>query len=192
MATKTVVVPAVQADVPRLARVLSTAFARDPVSDWLFDGRQDRHHPAFFTAFLYLGLACGRVEQTVDGQSVAVWIDHRIPLPAATVAEFDHRLHAAVGEHAPRWRELDAAMRTAHPHEPHWSLTFLGTAPAAQGNGHAGALLGHAADWRAGTPAYLEATSRRLTHFYTGHGYRPHGAITVPGGPALHPMWHPG
>jgi hypothetical protein len=66
-------------EIPRLSMVLSAAFAANPVSDWIFDGEQDRHHPAFFAAFLRCAVATGRVEQSSDGTAVAVWIDRTRP-----------------------------------------------------------------------------------------------------------------
>ena len=42
---------------------------------------------------------------------------------------------------------------------------------------------------RNGVPAYLEATSDRNRALYECHGFRAHGAIPLPDGPALWRMW---
>ncbi len=220
----------VPAELPRLARVLTAAFATDPVSDWLFDGEQDSHHPAFFGAFLRLAAATGWIEQSVDGLAVAVWIDrtgpHPVgtgtglrrairqpdgtvagfgcaePFPARTRSEsklpvldaasrFERDVTTAVGAHRERWQALQAAMEAVHPGEPHWWLVFLGVLPGQHNQGHGRRLLEHARTWQGASPAYLEATSRRLTGYYTRDGYQARAAIQIPDGPVLHPMWYP-
>jgi len=178
-------------DVARLSRLLSSAFGDNPVSDWLFDGDQDRHHPAFFTAFLHWAMAGGMVEQTPDGTGVAVWIDYTSPPDPQHVARFDTEVIAAVGTHELRWRTFDKATTATHPKQPHWWLAFLGVHPAHRARGHVGHLLDSAAEWLGDTPAYLEATSRRLTAFYQRHGYQPTHHVAVPRGPLLHGMWNP-
>jgi hypothetical protein len=176
-------------EAPRLARVLSAAFADNPVSDWLFHGEQDRHHPAFFGAFLRWAFAGGRVEQSADGTAVAVWLDRTAPADAERLDRFDGEVTEAVGRHLVRWRMLDQATGAEHPVVPHWWLAFLGVLPGTRGRGQAGRLLSGARDWQPGAPAYLEATSRRLSSFYLRHGYRATDTVHVPLGPSLHGMW---
>lgn len=185
------VVPAYADELPRLAHVLTAAFATDPVSDWLFDGDQDACHPAFFGAFLRLAFGAGRVDQTVDGTAVAVWVDNTRPPDAAVRQDFQCRLDEAVAGHRVRWQALDAAMWSAHPTGPHWWLAFIGVLPGQHRRGQARRLLEHAAARLGGHEAYLEATSRRLVAYYARHGYVPAGEIAVERGPRLHPMCRP-
>lgn len=192
----TTVVPARVDELARLSLVLSAAFADNPVSDWLFDGEQDTHHPPFFLAFLRLGLTAGRVEQSADGTAVAVWIDRTSSNSNATAAapRFGAEVRKAVGPHEGRWWALDEATSTAHPSQPHWWLAFLGVMPGHRHHGHAHRLLTHATHWLDDTPAYLEATSRRLCGFYARHGFHTTGGlIAMPerGAPVLHPMQRP-
>jgi len=187
----TAILPATTGDIPRLARVLTAAFADNPVSDWLFDGEQDRHHPAFFTAFLHWAIDGGMVEQTPDGTGVAVWIDYTTPPDPQKVARFHTDVIAAVGRHELRWRTFDKTTTATHPRTPHWWLAFLGVHPAHRGRRHAQRLLHSAAQWLGDTPAYLEATSRSLTRFYSRHGYQPAHHAMVPRGPSLYGMWNP-
>jgi GNAT superfamily N-acetyltransferase len=183
------VVPAARVELPRLAQVLSTAFADNPVSDWLFQGEQDSHHPAFFAAYLRHALAAGRIEQTTDGTAVAVWVDHT----SRPALEVFHRESAeAVGVHLPRLTQLEAALYDAQPRQPHWWLAFLGVLPTHRGRGHGSRLLGHARRWQGDTLSYLEATSLRLVGWYAQHGYCAGPALPVPHGPTVHPMWHTG
>jgi GNAT superfamily N-acetyltransferase len=180
------VVSTVGAEIPRLAAVLSAAFADNPVSDWLFQGRQDNHHPGFFTAYLRHALAHGRVDQTTDGTAVAVWI-HRGGTENAGV--FKRESADAVGVHLARLVLLEGTLYEAQPRAPHWWLAFLGVLPAHRGRGHGGRLLHHATGWQGDATAYLEATSHRLTGYYTRHGYAPGPVVHIPhGGPVIHPM----
>ncbi len=175
-------------ELPRLAGVLTTAFADNPISDWLFHGEQDHHHPAFFAAFLRWALRGGRVEQTHDGTAVAIWIDYTIP-PGDLLDDFQTEILDAVGRHRTRWLTLDHATANEHPAPPHWWLAFLGVLPTHRGRGAGSALLRHGAHWQDGQPAYLEATSRRLSTYYHHHGYQPTDTIDVPHGPTLYGMW---
>jgi ribosomal protein S18 acetylase RimI-like enzyme len=188
-----VIVGASPVEYPRLAALLTAAFADNPVSDWLFDGAQDSAHPAFFLAFLRLAEAGGRIEQSLDGSAVAVWIDRTGTVPGADEAAGEAIEQALGAAYRGRWRALDGALQPAHPPRPHWSLAFLGTAPGRRGRQYGHHLLEHATSWLGGHPAHLEATSRRLTGYYGRYGFRPAGgAVTVPHGPTLHPMWRPG
>jgi GNAT superfamily N-acetyltransferase len=185
--TAPAVVSTVGAEIPRLAALLSAAFADNAVSDWLFQGRQDNHHPGFFTAYLRHALASGRVEQTADGTAVAVWI-YRDGTENTEI--FKRESADAVGVHLARLVLLEGTLYEAQPKQPHWWLAFLGVLPAHRGRGHGGRLLYHAADWQGGQLAYLEATSHRLTGYYTRHGYTSGTVVHVPqGGPTVHPMW---
>jgi len=185
------VVSATDADVPRLSRVLSAAFANDSVCDWLFDGMQDHHNPKFFAVFLAAALRAGRVEQTADGTGVAVWFDATALLSAFADTELDEALEKAVGPCLPRWKAFDVATIAAHTSDPHWYLAFLGVIPAHWGRGHGGELLRHAASWQAGAAAYLEAPSRRHVGFYGARGWERGEAIVVPNGPVLYAMHRP-
>jgi ribosomal protein S18 acetylase RimI-like enzyme len=186
------VVPTVTAEIPRLAHLLSAAFATDPVSDWLFQGEQDTHHPAFFTAFLRLAHIAGHIDQTSDGTAVALWIDRTGTRNTTTAHTAFHReIVHAIGHHAMRWHLLDATLTAAHPEHPHWWLAFLAVHPNHQQRGHGNRLLHHAHTRHNHQTTYLEATSRRLTSYYQNHGYQPSAHIHIPTGPPLHPMTRP-
>jgi GNAT superfamily N-acetyltransferase len=182
------VVAACAVEIPRLSMVLSAAFADNPVSDWIFDGDQDRHNPAFFSAFLRCAVQHGRVEQSSDGTAVAVWIDRTRPWTVDVLRVLHDDLGAAVAPHGSRWDTFEQAAEATEPTEPHWWLAFLGALPAHQGRGHGGRLLDHAAGWLGDTPAYLEATSRRLAGFYGRHGWHDTQPLVIPAGPVLHRM----
>ncbi len=188
--TTAAVMPATAAELTRLSHVLAAAFATDPVSDWLFDGEQDTRHPGFFHAFLHHAFHAGRIEQTLDGTGVAVWFNNTVPSDPVVELAFSDRVRDTVG-HPGRWHTLHTVMRATHPTGPHWWLAFLGVLPAHQHRGYGHLLLHHATTWQAGHPAYLEATSRKLTDFYTRRGYQAAGPVALVGGPRLHPMCRP-
>ena len=80
----------------------------------------------------------------------------------------------------------------AHPHhERHWYLATLGTRAAAQGRGSArravDPILARAD--AAGLGCYLESSNVRNLSFYERLGFVVTGAIHVPDGPTLTPMW---
>jgi GNAT superfamily N-acetyltransferase len=173
-------------EVPRLARLLSVAFADNPVSDWLFQGEQDAFHPGFFTAYLNLALDAGHIDQALDGSAVAVWINHTT---TPKLERFRKESADVMGAHLPRLVLLEATLYQAAPQQPHWWLAFLGVLPAAQGRGQGGRLLRHARTWQGDTMTYLEATSRRLVGYYRRHGFADGPALPIPQGPTVHPMW---
>jgi GNAT superfamily N-acetyltransferase len=89
---------------------------------------------------------------------------------------------------------LDAldAFEAAHPRrEPHYTLSLLGTAPAARGHGHGLALLADtlAAVDEAGMPSYLEATNPVNVALYERYGFETYSAFRVPNGPSVTTMW---
>jgi GNAT superfamily N-acetyltransferase len=181
------VVSTVGAEIPRLAALLTVAFSDNPVSDWLFRGEQDAHHPAYFTAYLRHALAAGRVDQTADGTAVAVWIDRTRSRDLQT---FHRESAEAVRSHMARLTLLEGTLYESQPRQPHWWLAFLGVLPTHRGRGHATCLLNHATGWQGNQLAYLEATSHRLVSLYHRHGFEASLAVHIPqDGPTVHPMW---
>jgi GNAT superfamily N-acetyltransferase len=70
---------------------------------------------------------------------------------------------------------------------------LLGVTPERQGRGVGSALLRAVLDRadREGSPAYLEATSRRNRALYERHGFVTIGELTVADRPPLYAMWRP-
>ena len=80
----------------------------------------------------------------------------------------------------------------AHPPEPdHFYLAAIGVSPAGQGQGIGGALLAPVLEIcdRDAVPAYLEASKFANIDYYSRHGFRLTGEITLPRGPTVYPMW---
>lgn len=183
-----------------VARVLTEAFADDPVLRWLItsDARWARHAPSFFTAVTNLELPRGRVwvaERADTGEpgGVSIWAapgQWRTPV----LGGLRHlpRMLWAYGRGG--FRAL-RALRTNEHHHPtveHWYLAVLGSAPILRGHGYGHAAL-EAGLQQAdddGLPCYLESSKQSNLAFYARHGFEVTGTWGVgPGGPAVWGMW---
>jgi GNAT superfamily N-acetyltransferase len=165
-------------------RVLTAAFADDPLARWLLPG--DLPAEIVFGPLVADSAAHGELTVAPDGTAAAVWL----PRPAEPAGDRQPIPDALA--HLRTFLELAEAR---HPTGPvHLYLVLLGVLPDAQGRGLGGTLLrerlGRAdAD---GVPAYLEATSPRSRALYERHGFRESGdPIHLPDGPTLWPMWRP-
>jgi GNAT superfamily N-acetyltransferase len=166
------------------ARVLTAAFADDPLARWLLPG--DLPAEIVFGPLVAESAAHGELAVSPDGTAAAVWL----PWPAEPVG--DQQPISDALAHLRTFLELTEAR---HPTGPaHLYLVLLGVLPGAQGRGLGGALLRErlARADAEGVPAYLEATSPRSRALYERHGFRDSGGpIHLPDGPTLWPMWHP-
>jgi GNAT superfamily N-acetyltransferase len=182
---------------PALARVLTRAFADDPVTAWLFPDETDRiERLARFYDDLFLPrMALGRDEiyTDQDRRGVASWTP---PGEGETGLIATLRLlptmAALWGRWLPRAIRTLSYMESRFPDEPHWHLPFLGVIPESQGHGIGSALMRPILDRcdRQGTPAYLEASTPRSRVLYLRHGFVVLDEMRLPGGgPPLWRMW---
>jgi GNAT superfamily N-acetyltransferase len=165
-------------------RVLTAAFADDPLARWLLPG--DLRAEIVFGPLVEESATHGELAVSPDGTAAAVWL----PRPAEPVGD-----RQPLPEARARLRTFLELTEVRHPGGPaHLYLVLLGVRPGAQGRGLGGALLRERlgrADAE-GIPAYLEATSPRSRALYERHGFRDSGApIHLPDGPTLWPMWRP-
>jgi ribosomal protein S18 acetylase RimI-like enzyme len=179
-------------DAPRLATALAAAFYDDPVFRWFSpdDGRRRAMLPSFFDVFVEAYLDHGETYADGGVAGGALWAAPSTdPLSAAPV--YAQRLEEIAGVDAPRLFEIVETLEANAPQVPHYHLQFLGVAPERQGAGLGGALMAPILERcdRDGVSAYLEATSDRNRALYERHGFRAHGDIPLPGGPALWRMW---
>jgi GNAT superfamily N-acetyltransferase len=179
-------------DAARLAASLSAAFYDDPVFRWFSpdDDRRGAMLPDFFDVFVHAYLSHGETYTDDAVLGAALWAaPHTDPLSAESV--YAERLEVIAGVDAARLFEIVELLEAHSPHERHYHLQFLGVLPEVQGAGLGGALMAPILQRcdRDGTPAYLEATSDRNRALYERHGFRAHGDIPLPGGPALRRMW---
>lgn len=184
-----------------IVEALAAAFATDPQMTWLLDGldHRERRLARFFRTAVAEHRRHGRIDVAwADGRIIgaAMWKPPTLsppglwrqlaPLPGYLMA-FGSRIQSA--------GQMQQAMLTVHPREPHWYLSGIGVDPAHQGIGAATALM-HAGLERADRtrmPAYLEASKSANVPIYEHFGFAVRGEIeSPPQAPVLIPMWRVG
>ena len=188
---------ATAAELPAIGRSLAAAFADDPVWEWLTKGNQDRYRrtaPAFFEADAK-AMMSGPGEVLVDDQvgGVALWA-----APDHWKGTFRQMLNVTVpafrmmGPRTARGLAGLTGLEKAHPAEPHWYLSLLGTDPAHQGRGIGSALIRTVTDRcdEQGIPAYLESSKESNVPYYARFGFEVTSVHRfAKGGPDLWLMW---
>lgn len=129
-----------------------------------------------------------------SGTGAAVWAPPGAGFSPQDDERFEAALVAAAGDDIARTARVIELLDAYHPTGvPHWYLMLLGVTPERQGRGVDSALLRAVLDRadREGSPAYLEATSRRNRALYERHGFVTIGELTVADCPPLYAMWRP-
>jgi ribosomal protein S18 acetylase RimI-like enzyme len=191
------------ADVAAAARLLSDAFADDPVADYFLraDGGRETARRRFFGLIAKVGAEVGAVWLVRDGETAlaaSIWAPPPGIVTTSIVEEIAMApvfLSVSGLKRLPRLLRLREAMDARHPKAPHWYLFFLGVSPAAQGQGLGAALLGAnlaTVDSEAGA-AYLENSNPRNRGLYERAGFEEVSAFRPERtGPLLNGMWrHP-
>jgi len=187
-------------DVARLVEVLVRAFDDDPIAHYFFRGtrRHERGLRRFFDIQMRREyLAAGEAWTTTALAGAALWSPPDRPRPGMRdllrlVPLLGDLM--GVGRDAGNVARLLADIERARPAELHWYLGVLGTDPARQRTGVAGALLGEVLPRidAEGLPAYLETSKEENIAFYARHRFTVTGEIAAPdGGPTLWLMWRP-
>jgi GNAT superfamily N-acetyltransferase len=184
-------------ELPALARVLTRAFADDPVTAWIFPDESDRVERLgrFYSELFLPRMAVGRDEIYTDDRvrGVASWT----PPGHGETGTLDMlrmlpRLARLSGRWLPRTLKTLSYMESQFPEAPHWHLPFLGVVPEAQGEGIGSALMQPILDRadRERMPAYLEASTERSRALYLRHEFVVLNEMRLPGGgPPLWRMW---
>lgn len=183
-------------DLPRLSGVLARAFENDPVSVWVFPDESERLRRMelmFRLISVPESLADGECYATTDQAAVALWAPAGKPNTGLVEsARLLPTVARVCGRHTARALRVLSYMESSHPEEPHAHLLFLGTEPGRQGDGLGSLLLRQTLSQldRAGTAAYLEATTPSNRALYLRHGFVDMGRLQLPGGgPSLWRMW---
>ena len=177
------------ADVPAITALLVDALSRDPVAHWLVPDAD--HRPDVLHRLLAVdvdhAIETGHVYLTGDWSAVAVWRHHN--LNAQQWALGDYHLTTFAGRSAPRFSELNAAVRSYRPNAPHHWLSWLAVQPD-YGWHVAGDLLRahHQVIDETGDPAYAVVTTDGARHLLRANGYQEDLPLHLPNGPRLWPL----
>jgi GNAT superfamily N-acetyltransferase len=184
------------ADLDRLSGTLAQAFHDDPVLRWVIPDSTHRRArlPALFAAEAEAYLRLGETFVAGDGAGAALWA------PAGTQAvtedqleAYGARIAAILREDADRAVQVQTLMEQHHPSHPCYHLQWLGVVPEHQRRGLGSRLLTPVLEQcdATGTPAYLEATSRRNAGLYARHGFEVRAIIEAPDYPEIILMRRP-
>ena len=182
-----------------LAATLASAFAEDPLFNWMAGGKTGAAFEPkvrlVFDTFLKLDLA--RSEHLVfaddDGVGVSVWkAPNNWKMPNGDIVRAFPSMLRAFGTKAPRMIGAVTEIEKEHSQEEHYYLEALGTRQDMQSKGVGSAVIGDmlARCDAEGTPAYLESSNLRNVPFYARHGFVPTGEIVCgKGAPTVTAMW---
>lgn len=192
-------IPRVVGADPVVGQVLSDAFADDPFMEWIFGGHALAESLPTWWGWLVANAPAGaEVWRTGDDGAAALWYPPRHagdPEPelappdadSGAVDPFVEMLIPLVGDRISEILTLFAAGGDAHPPEPHWYLSALGTRRDRQGQG-LGALLVQPMIDRCddeGLGLYLESSNPRNIPFYHRLGFAVTGEMWTPDNAAL-------
>ena len=188
--------PAQGGDIDPLAAALARAFHDDPAMTWLFGERSDprlRRLRRYFGSEARRHSRDGGTVLTADGHPGAAFWEppDNWRTPWSEVLRAAPMMLQSIGPRIPRALKGLSMMERAHPREPHWYLSVLGTDPPQQGKGVGAALLEPILDRcdNEGLGAYLESSKEANIPFYQRFGFAVTGQIDLPDGPSLWPMW---
>ncbi|HEX4533540.1 MAG TPA: GNAT family N-acetyltransferase [Rhizomicrobium sp.] len=193
-ATGASVRPATAADSDPLCATLARAFYDDPVFMHFLPDNATREAKLVrvWKILFKLGLPHGACYTTDNYESITLW---RPPngwhVPFFAYVLNGPALLSIFGVNVLRVFATTDRMEKIHPHEPHWYLQTIGTDPKFQGKGYGGVIMRDrlAAVDAAHMPCYLESSKDTNIPIYQSFGFEVTGAIQVPDGPKIWPMW---
>lgn len=190
---------ATAADRPSLVASLASAFADDPLFNWMAGtGPGKPLEPklrVFFDAFAKLEFA--RYEHLVftdeDNIGVAIWkAPNQWKMSTGDMLRSMPAILRAFGTKTPKMIGALNAIEKVHPKEEHYYLEVLGTRQDMQSKGVGSAVIRYTLDRcdAEGLPAYLESSNVQNVPFYVRHGFVTTGEIVVgEGAPTVTAMW---
>ena len=183
-------------DREELAGVLARAFLDDPVWMWLFPDpshQSEKRLRLTFQAYLTDAMNVGSVFTTPDLQGAALWKPPgQWKLGNLALVRSAPELLRAFGMRVFASLQIERAVESQHPRDPHWYLAVLGTDPSAQGKGIGGALIRQVTDRcdRIGLPCYLESSKDVNVPYYERFGFEVTGETRLgKDGPTIWFMW---
>ena len=182
---------ATKADAAALGDLLGRAFAGDPLWSWIYpQPDRSRRLAQMFRKLTLVTIDGGGTVLTDDGtHAAALWVPHE---KLKFGVRDNLRMGFAMIRSGANMRRGRAALKEierAHPKEPHWYLSVLGTDPEHQGKGIGGTLIRHVID-QPGNNAYLETETAANVAYYRQFGFDVIGEVDIGGdGPHLWFMW---
>lgn len=173
-----------------IVQILTQAFMNDPFMAWTFDdpATQASCLETWWRYVVEHPSDGAEVSIAEDRSSAALWRSPFVPqgspddgVPAG-MAPFIAMLEPLVGRRLGVVLEMFGQIERAHPIEPHWYLSAVGTLPAMQGRGRGRVLLQPVLDHcdQEGLPIYLESSNPRNLDFYDRLGFRVTSTIDSP------------
>ncbi len=174
-------------------RTLVAAFEDDPFARTLYpvEEEYEAHFPSLVEADGGRAFDAGFVDSYPAGLGAAVWLPPGIEPDAEEV-----EAHLAATVPAERLAAIAGGLRAQvalRPHPPHWTLSWIGVPPPAQGAAIGSMLLrqGLARVDADGAPAWVEATDRRSARLFASFGFEVTGVVLAPGYPQVITMRRP-
>jgi GNAT superfamily N-acetyltransferase len=184
-------------DVEPIVATMTGAFFDDPMWGPAFPdtARRAAQASAFWRVFIESSLRFPWMLVTDAVEAAALWIPPGEPeLTPAEVDGFDTFLVELVGRDvADGILGIFDVLDSAHPHEPHYYLSLLGTHPAHRGHGIGMGLLAEnlARIDAIGAPAYLESCNPANNRRYESVGFVAADRIRIASGHVVTTMWRP-
>jgi ribosomal protein S18 acetylase RimI-like enzyme len=183
------VAPLSEAEIVAAGRTLAAAFQDDPLQTYVFPDAEERARlsPVQFSTFLRRSVLFDEAYATHDLTGVAAWM---LPGQEPTFEQAKQsgftQLPDLMGRDAfERFGRVLDYLSNGHRDglpDNYWYLTIIGVLPAAQGRGHAHALLKPVmarAD-AAGLSIFLDTAQPKVKPFYEKIGFRPMTETTDP------------
>lgn len=189
---------AVPSDLKPGAAALASAFAGDPIVNWLIGGEVEERATMIFQGSLSAEFA--KPSHIVDAaeadglvRAVGLWQDvDDWKSPTPPMRHLLPRLFQIFGWRMLRALRVSPAMEAVHPDEPHRYLHFIGVHNENKGTGLGGALLTSMTDEcdELGLPAYLESSNPVNDALYHRFGFESRRLVPLPkGAPPMTSMW---
>lgn len=190
---------AVPEDLDEITRILTAAFADDPVWGPAFPdpAKREAQSAAYWRFMAGQALAYNDSLVTMGPagllDAVAIWFPPGVPevAPEDEVAYAELIAEQMPAEDAAALLDTGERFAAARPQAPHAYLSLLATAPDARGRGEGMRLLAAslARYDELGTDTYLESTNPGNDARYRGQGYNAHGNFALANGTNVNTFW---
>ncbi|MEU6374592.1 GNAT family N-acetyltransferase [Streptomyces sp. NPDC046909] len=187
--------PATPDDIDAVVSAFTSAFLHDPVWGPVFPDEALRAEQAavMWRVYVTSALRYPWTLVTPGAEAAAVWIPPGgVELTAEEVEGLEERLATGIDPGtARRIMAVEERFGAAHPEEPFFHLTILGTHTDHRGKGLGMALLAESLERvdAVGAPAYLESTNPANIRRYESVGFRVRDEVALESGALVTTMW---